>query len=123
MPTSDSVKFHFAGKSPIVQRIYDRLLTILRKFGPVIEEPKKTSIHLVNVSALAGVEVRQNYLLLNIKTDYPIDSPRVERAEKISARRYHQRVRLTALSDLDTELKQWLKDAYALSGAKSKSID
>jgi hypothetical protein len=36
---------------------------------------KKTSIHLNRKSALAGVETRKDYLLLNIKSDHPIKNP------------------------------------------------
>ncbi len=121
MANPNSVKYHFAGKSPLLHELYDRLLTMLSKFGLIVEESKKTSIHLVNVSALAGVEVRQNYLLLNIKTDYPIDNPRIEKSERISARRFHHRVRITTAVEIDDELRRWLKDAYNLSVARSKS--
>src|SRR6185295_18749541 len=111
-----SVADHFAGKSPSARIVYDRLLIALRRIGPVREEAKKTSIHLVRRSALAGVEVRQDYLLLNLKTDYKIDSPRIAKVEQISARRFHQRVKLASPSDVDSELERWLADAYALSG-------
>jgi hypothetical protein len=111
-----TVDDHFAGKSPSARIVYDHLLAALRSIGPVREEPKKTSIHLVRSSALAGVEVRKGYLLLNLKTDYRIDSPRIAKTEQISARRFHQRVKLASVSDADSELKRWLADAYALSG-------
>ena len=111
-----TVDAHFAGKPPKVRKVYERLLELLEKIGPVSEDPKKTSIHLVRESALAGVEVRRDYLLLNLKTDYPIESPRVERAEKLSANRYHTKVRLSAIAEVDGEVKRWLKDAYSLSG-------
>ncbi len=48
-----------------MRSIYDRILAESRKFGSVIEEPKKTSIHLVNKSAFAGVVTRKNTLILN----------------------------------------------------------
>ncbi|HYK40753.1 MAG TPA: DUF5655 domain-containing protein [Thermoanaerobaculia bacterium] len=111
-----TVDAHFAGKPPEVRKVYERLLALLAKIGPVSEDPKKTSIHLVRESALAGVEVRRDYLLLNLKTDYPIEGPRVERAEKLSANRYHTKVKLSAIAEVDAEVKRWLKDAYSLSG-------
>ena len=43
-----TVESHFEGKDNSVRRIYDRLLKEARRFGPVMEDPKKTSIHLVN---------------------------------------------------------------------------
>ena len=111
-----TVDSHFAGKPPHVRKIYERLLALLEKIGPVSEEPKKTSIHIVRESALAGVEVRREYLLLNLKTDYPIEGPRVERAERLSANRYHTKVKLSAIAEVDGEVRRWLKDAYSLSG-------
>jgi hypothetical protein len=96
--------------------VYDRLLTALRKIGPVHEEPKKTSIHLVRSSAVAGVEVRKDYLLLNLKTDYRIDSPRIAKTEQLSARRFHQKLKLSSPADVDPELERWLADAYSVSG-------
>ena len=111
-----SVNDHFLNKDPSVRSLYDHLLVALREFGPIHEEPKKTSIHLVNRSALAGVEVRKNYLLLNIKSDHKIDSPRIEKAEQISAGRFHHKVKLSLPNDLDAELVAWLRAAYELSG-------
>jgi hypothetical protein len=110
-----SIASHFLGKAPVVQAIYDRLLVETRKFGPVIEEPKKTSIHLVNKTAFAGVATRKTYLLLNIKSASPFSSPRFARSEKLSSKRYHQELKLSEPSELDVELLGWLKQAYELS--------
>jgi hypothetical protein len=110
-----TVDDHFAGKPLAVREVYDRLLAALRTNGPVQEEPKKTSIHLVRSSALAGVEVRRDYLLVNIKSSSPIASPRVTKSERLSARRFHQKIKLVSPEDVDTELHGWLADAYELS--------
>ena len=115
MTAPNSVKDHFVNKDPSVRTLYDQLLSILQTFGPVAEDPKKTSIHLNRKSALAGVETRKDYLLLNIKSDHQIQSPRIEKAERISAKRFHHKVRISSPKDLDEELKIWLKEAYLLS--------
>ncbi len=115
VPDSYSVNDHFVSKDPSVKKLYDRLISVLRKLGPIREEAKKTSIHLVNVSALAGVEVRKDYLLLNLKSDHKIKSPRIEKSEQISARRFHHKVKISSLGDFDNELQEWLGEAYELS--------
>ncbi len=115
MTENFSLESHFSGKEPSVRALYDRLLLALQKFGKVIEEPKKTSIHLVNGSAFAGVQTRGTYILLNIKADHKIESPRIHKAEKISARRFHHRVKISSLSEIDSELIGWLHEAYELS--------
>jgi hypothetical protein len=111
-----TVDDHFSGKPPAVREVYDRLLAAVRTLGPVVEEPKKTSIHLARSSALAGVEVRREYILLNLKSEAPIESPRVTKAERLSARRFHQKVKLSSPEEVDAELLRWLANAYELSG-------
>ena len=115
MAETYSVSTHFVNRDPSVRGLYDRLVSLLRTFGPIEEDPKKTSIHLNRKSALAGVEVRKDYLLLNIKSDHPIKSPRIEKAEQISAKRFHHKVRISSDKDFDEELKSWLREAYLLS--------
>ena len=111
-----TVNDHFNNKGAGLRRVYDRLVAAVRKIGPVRESPKKTSIHLDRVTALAGVQVRKECLILTIKSDQPIDSPRVFKSEHNSANRYHHEVKLTAPTDVDAELRGWLKSAYDLSG-------
>jgi Domain of unknown function (DUF5655) len=110
-----SVNDHFVNKDPSVRALYGQLISLLRTLGPVQEDPKKTSIHLNRKSALAGVETRKDGLLLNIKSDHPIKSPRIQKSEQISAKRFHHKVQIASPDDLDEELKTWLKDAYLLS--------
>ena len=111
-----SMDSHFSGKEPSVRKMYDHLLSSLRKFGKVIEEPKKTSIHLVNVTAFAGVQTRGTYILLNIKADHKIESPRIHKGEQISAKRFHHRVKVSSVSEIDKELLGWMHEAYTMSG-------
>ena len=118
MATANSgftIKSHFEGKDPAVRQIYDRLLKAAGKFGPVVEEPKKTSIHLVNKTAFAGVATRKSAMILTIKSDRKIPSPRIHKSEQASARRFHHEVKITSLAEVDSELVKWLRDAYALS--------
>ena len=113
---SHSVDDHFTGKDPAVREVYVRLLTVLREFGPVNEEPKKTSIHLSRSSALAGVQVRKAHLVLTIKADRAIDSPRIHKSEQVSANRFHHEVKLASPKEIDREFRSWLKAAFELSG-------
>ena len=109
------VKSHFENRDAIVRKIYDRVLKSARNFGPVTEDPKKTSIHLVNRTAFAGVATRKSAIVLTIKADSDFSSPRIHKSEQTSARRFHHEVKLTSPADVDAELVGWLKNAYALS--------
>ena len=110
-----SVKSHFEGKDPVVRQVYDRVLKAAGKFGSVTEDPKKTSIHLVNKTAFAGVATRKSAIVLTIKSDRKIPSPRIHKSEQTSARRFHHEVRLNLPAEVDSELVKWLKEAYELS--------
>ena len=116
MPTDTyTLDSHFATKDPVVRQIYDRLLLSLKTSGPVGKEAKKTSIHLTNGTAFAGVATRKGYLILTIRSDRKLDSPRIHKQEQVSARRYHSEVKLASPSEVDPELIGWLKAAYSLS--------
>jgi hypothetical protein len=115
-PNGFTVKSHFEGKDAAVRQIYDRLLKATVKFGPVAEEPKKTSIHLVNKTAFAGIATRRSAMVLTIKSDRKISNPRIHKSEQTSAQRFHHEVKLASPAEVDSELVRWLKDAYELSG-------
>ena len=115
MTETYSVKDHFVHKDPSVSALYDQLLSVLQAFGPVTEDSKKTSIHLNRKSALAGVETRKDGLMLNIKSDHPIQSPRIEKRNSYQQNGFHHKVRISSPKDLDEELKGWLEEAYLLS--------
>jgi len=114
-PTSFTVKSHFDGKDAVTRKLYDQLLKGVKKFGRVVEDPKKTSIHLVNKTAFAGVTTRSKAIVLTIKSDRELAHPRIHKSEQTSARRFHHEVKLTSIADVDAELLGWLKNAYALS--------
>jgi hypothetical protein len=109
-----TVDEHFTGKDEL-RTLYDRLVALTEKFGSVEQDPKKTSIHLNRRTAFAGVAVRKEHLVLTIKSDRPIDSPRIARSDQTSAKRFHHEIKLAKVKDLDTELRGWLKAAYDLS--------
>ena len=104
----------FIGKDERVQSTYRRLLEGVQTLGPYREEPEKTSIHFVRSVGFAGVHPRKSYLMLNLRTDYPLATPRIAKSERVSKHRFHNEVKLTSPSDIDEELLGWLKDAYAL---------
>lgn len=106
---------HFEGKDPVVRKIYDSLIKNLKKIGPLVEDPKKTSIHINNKTALAGVATRKAHIILTIKSDKKLASPRIHKSEQTSAHRFHHEVKLTAVSDVDEELMSWLRTAYEMS--------
>lgn len=115
MSPTVNVAAHFSRTTPNVRATYDAILAAAQALGPVREEAKKTSIHLVRATAFAGVATRKNALVLTLKAARRISSPRVRRAEQTSANRWHLEIPLSLPSEVDAELQRWLTDAYALA--------
>lgn len=109
------VEDHFERREPVVGAIYRTLLAAARKLGPVVEDPKKTSIHLVRSTVFAGVGTRRSALILTLKADEDYPSPRIVKRERASARRWYLYVRLETPSQVDGEIRRWLRRAYELS--------
>lgn len=106
---------HFENRSPNVKATYDAVLASARTFGAVVEEPKKTSIHLVHRTAFAGVATRRDSLILTVKSETDIASDRVLKREQASRNRWHLEIRLSDPREVDTELKDWLRRSFELS--------
>jgi hypothetical protein len=101
--------------APEVKATYQAILKAAQKFGPVKEEAKKTSIHLVRKSAFAGVATRKTALILTLKSDSDIASKRIAKREQASAHRWHVEVKLETPAQVDREVLTWLRKAYELA--------
>ena len=113
---TSSIGQHFEKSEPEVHATYKAILNVAKKFGPVQEEAKKTSIHLVRRTAFAGVATRKNALILTLKSGSDVSSKRITKHEQVSANRWHLDVRLAEPSDVDQEVAAWLKRAYEMTG-------
>ena len=111
-----SVKEHFADRAPSVKATYDAILKAAKKLGPVTEEAKKTSIHLVRKSAFAGVATRKAYLILTVKSKTELESERIFRREQASSSRWHSEIKVESPAAVDSELKTWLRNSFDISG-------
>lgn len=115
MSNEYTVEDQFTGTEPVVRAIYERLLATAAALGPVVEEPRKTCIHLSNGSAFAGVHTRRRHILVTLRTSEPINSPRVFKADRVSMNRFHQDIKLYSEEDVDSELAEWVRFAYMVS--------
>ena len=110
-----TVQQHFVRREPHVRAIYDRIVAAAARFGPVDEDPKKTSIHLNRRSAFAGVATRKDAVILTFKSIKDIRSRRVVKRLQRSPTRWYLEVRLEDPTQVDAELTRWLKASMELS--------
>jgi hypothetical protein len=111
-----SVDQHFERRSPTVRKVYDAIVAAASELGTVIEDPKKTSIHLVRRTAFAGVATQKEKVVLTLKLPADLRSKRVHKHEQASAHRWHVELRVDDPAQVDGELKGWLKQAWEISG-------
>jgi uncharacterized protein DUF5655 len=111
-----TVKEHFENRAPEVKTTYAAILKAAKKLGPVSEEAKQTSIHLVRKTAFAGVATRKTALILTLKSDRDVLSRRIARCQQASAHRWHLEIKLENPEEVDRELIGWLKKGYELAG-------
>ncbi len=114
----NTVTNHFRGSAPNVAATYAAILEAANALGQVIEDPKKTSIHLVRATAFAGVAVQKAALVLTLKSDRDVASRRIRKREQASASRWHLEVRLENPGEVDAEIRRWLERSYMLAGPK-----
>jgi len=110
----NAVAAHFEGKAPIVRDIYDRLLETAARFGPVREDPKKTSIHLTRRTAFAGVATQRKAIILTLKSPADVPSDRIMRREQASAKRWYLYLKLTDPKQIDRQVSGWIKRSMDL---------
>ena len=92
------------------------ILNAAKKLGPVKEEAKKTSIHLVRKSAFAGVATRKTALILTLKSDSDVANRRITKRVKTSANRWHFEIKLEEPKQVNREVLGWTEKAYSLAG-------
>jgi len=104
----------FEGTEPAVRDLFDSLLTRLKALGPFGTETKKTSVHLTRRAAFVGVHPKRRYLEINVVSSSPLDKSRGYKVEQISKNRFHNRMRIERVADLNSELMRDIASAYQL---------
>ena len=107
----DAIERIFARCEPHVAELARR---VIASVGARVD-PKQGSIHLCRRSAFAGLHPRRSALLLNLRTASPLDSPRIRKIERVSAKRYHNELLLSSPAELDEQVIGWLGEAAALA--------
>ncbi len=108
-----SVKKFLAGKSQHAISLFEHFSALAQECGPVQIAPAKTRI---------GFQVRMIFAAVNKLTDQRLEahvvltrrleSSRFRRIETISPKCHVHHFRVESLSELDAEVKNWLREAY-----------
>jgi len=103
---------HFAGKPKSVRAIFDKLLALAKRNGPVIVLPEKTRIAFQVRMSFAAFVIRQNWVDGHVVLARRLANPRFRRIESFSPRNHLHAFRFTSANEIDDEVAAWFAEAY-----------
>ena len=105
---------HFAGKPPEIRALFDRIVALVEKIGPVKILPEKTRIAFQVRMSFAQVTPRRGWLDGHVVLARRREHPRFRRIETFSPRNHLHAFRISSPAELDAEFRSWMKEAYAV---------
>ena len=103
---------HFAGKPKAVRIIFDKLLSLAKRNGPVTVLPEKTRIAFQVRMSFAAFVVRRNWVDGHVILARRLENPRFRRIETFSPRNHLHAFRFTSANEIDDEVAAWFAEAY-----------
>ena len=113
---------HFAGKPKIVRAIFDKLLGVAKKSGPVTVLPEKTRIAFQVRMSFAAVVIRQNWVDGHVVLARRLENPRFRRIETFSPRNHLHAFRFESVDEIDAEVVAWFAEAYRVGEQRHLEI-
>jgi hypothetical protein len=105
---------HFVGKDVVVRETFDRVVEVVRGFGPVEVLAEKSRIALHTRMSFAAFTPRVHWLDGHVVLAERLVSERFRKVEVYSARNVLHAFRLSDPTEVDAEVADWLKRAYAV---------
>ncbi|HEV2805439.1 MAG TPA: DUF5655 domain-containing protein [Chthoniobacterales bacterium] len=103
---------HFEGKPKTTRAIFDRLLALAKKNGPVIVLPEKTRIAFQVRMSFAAFVIRRNWVDGHLVLPRRLENPRFRRIETFSPRNHFHAFRFENVDQIDDEVAAWFAEAY-----------
>jgi len=103
---------HFKNKSANVRAIFDRLLSVAKKNGPVTVLPEKTRIAFQVRMSFAAFVIRQNWVDGHVILARRFEHPRFRRIETFSPRNHLHAFRFANVDEVDDDVAAWFVEAY-----------
>ncbi|WP_111766413.1 DUF5655 domain-containing protein [Nakamurella deserti] len=94
--------------------VYEALLAAVTELGPIGIRLRKSAVQVVRPdgAGVLAVYADADGLVVTLVTDRRHTSPRFSTAQQLSSGVWNQRVRLTAVADVDDEVRGWLAASY-----------
>jgi len=103
---------HFRDKPPQVRAIFDKVLRVARRNGPITVLPEKTRIAFQVRMSFAAFVIRRNWVDGHVVLARRLENPRFRRIETFSPRNHLHAFRFESVKEVDAEVASWLAEAY-----------
>lgn len=115
-----SVEKFLAGKSPHAVSLYEQFSAIIHDCGPVLIAPAKTRIGFQVRMIFAAVnKLNDKGLQAHVVLSRRLESPRFIKIDTMSPKCYVHHFIIREPSDLNEEVRSWLREAYQVGTQKN----
>ncbi|MFN8179942.1 MAG: YdeI/OmpD-associated family protein [bacterium] len=104
----------FTGKPPFIRALFDRFRGMVESLGPVTLVPYHNRVGFMVRVRFAGAIPMKRWLEVGFWLPRRIDHPRMYKIETLYPDVHIHRLRVTRKDELDDELLEWLREAYAV---------
>ena len=107
-----SLETHFDGSAPEVRAMFDRVVELAERCGPVTVLPERSRIALQARMSFAALQPRRAWLDGHVVLARRLESLRFRRIETFGPRNHLHAFRLASVAEVDDEVAAWLVEAY-----------
>lgn len=107
-----TVDEHFVRRDPKLQLLFDGLVGLVKRNGPLKVVPGKTGIAFQVRMRFGGAVVRRNSIEAGFILPQRVEHPRIKKVIAYTPRAYGHHVDIRTPADLDDDLAGWLREAY-----------
>ncbi|HVL51979.1 MAG TPA: DUF5655 domain-containing protein [Actinomycetota bacterium] len=125
MPSPDKDLDRFFGAHQESRRIFDALATNVQEFGPLDIRTSKSQVAFWREHPFAWAWLPEQYLkreaatlVLTVGLRRRDTSPRWKQVVEPAAGRFTHHLELGSVSDIDSEVRGWLREAWEVAGPK-----
>ena len=112
------LEHHFVNRPPEIRALYDQFVEAINDIGPVIINPEKTRIAFQVRMSFAQITPRNRWLDGHLVLARRCESPMFSKIETFSPRNHLHVFRIVYPSDIDDEMRKYLRDAYDVGAQK-----
>src|SRR5262245_60334656 len=105
---------HFVNRPIELRKTFDRYVEVAQSYGPVTVYSQKTRIVIQGRVRFAGAVVRKNWLDASMWLKREVKHRRLVRTENFGPLGYGCHFRLCKPEDIDRDLIEFMKEAYAI---------